>query len=165
MTKTTPTNTADDTINVTINVTNVDEDGTVTLSNEQPEEEQPITATLDDPDGGETSITWQWSTSSSRSGSWTNATGTGATSATYTPVTADVNKYLRATASYTDDEGSGKTAHGISTNQVDAQPPDPMPPAFSQTTLSRSVAENATPGTKRGPTCKGHGPRKESPDL
>ena len=146
-----PNNTADDTINVTINVTNVDEDGTVTLSNEQPEEEQPITATLADPDGGETSITWQWSTSSSRRGSWTNATGTGATSATYTPVTADVNKYLRATASYTDDEGSGKTAHGISTNQVDAQPPDPHAAGLlTRPRLSRSVAENATAGHKRG---------------
>ena len=142
--------TADDTINITINVTNVDETGTVSLSTEQPEEEQRITATLEDVDGSVTGKTWQWSTSSSRSGSWTNATGTGATSATYTPVTADVNKYLRATASYTDGEDSGKTAHGIAANRVDAKPPDPMPPVFSLDSTSRSVAENATPGTNVG---------------
>ena len=148
-----PNVTADDTINITINVINVDEDGTVTLSNEQPEEEQPITATLEDVDGGIIGLTWQWSTSSSKSGSWSNATGTvtstGMTS-TYTPVNADVNKYLRAAASYTDAQGSGKTAHGISTNKVGAKPPDPMPPNFSLTTTDRSVAENATPGTNVG---------------
>ena len=41
---------ADDTITVTIPVTNVDEAGTVTLSSTQPVEEIRLTATLDDPD-------------------------------------------------------------------------------------------------------------------
>ena len=35
---------------VTIEVTNVDEPGTVTLSTLQPQVQRPITATLDDPD-------------------------------------------------------------------------------------------------------------------
>ena len=146
-----PNVTADDTIDITINVTNLDETGTVTLSNEQPEEEQSITATLEDVDGGVTGKTWQWATASSRtSSSWTNATGTGSTSATYTPVNADVNKYLRATASYTDGQGSGKTAHEIAANRVDAKPPDPMPPVFSLASTDRSVAENAAIKTNVG---------------
>ena len=148
-----PNVTADDTIDITINVTNLDETGTVTLSNEQPEEEQSITATLEDVDGGVTGLTWQWATSSLRSGSWTNATGTvtstGMTS-TYTLVTADVNKYLRATASYTDAQGGSKTAHEIAANRVDAKPPDPMPPVFSLASTDRSVAENAAIKTNVG---------------
>ena len=45
---------------VTIMVTNVDENGTVTLSAQQPQVGVPITASVDDPDGGVTDITWQW---------------------------------------------------------------------------------------------------------
>ena len=146
-----PNVTADDTIDITINVTNLDETGTVTLSNEQPEEEQSITATLEDVDGGVTGLNWQWATASSKtSSSWTSATGTGSTSATYTPVNADVNKYLRATASYTDAQGGTKTAHGISANKVQAKPPDPKPPVFSLASTDRSVAENAAIETNVG---------------
>ena len=39
-------------ITVTINVTNVDEPGTVTLSSPQPQEGTELTASLTDPDGG-----------------------------------------------------------------------------------------------------------------
>ena len=41
-------------------------------------------------------------------GSYANIAG--ATSAAYTPVAADDGNYLRATASYTDAEGAGKSA-------------------------------------------------------
>ena len=41
----------DDSIEVTITVTNVDEDGSVTLSPGQPQVDTPLTATLTDPDG------------------------------------------------------------------------------------------------------------------
>ena len=40
-----------DSRDVAVTVTNVEEDGTVTLSNLQPEDGVPITATLTDPDG------------------------------------------------------------------------------------------------------------------
>lgn len=159
-----PNVTADDTIDITINVNNVDEAGTISFLPSQPEEEQPIKATLADIDGSVTSLTWQWATSSSRSGSWTNATGTvsstGMTS-TYTPVTADVSKYLRVTASYTDGQGSNKITHGVPTNRVDAKPPDPQPPVFSQTSLTRQVAENATVGTNVGQPVKATDPERK----
>ena len=161
-----PNVTADDTIDITINVTNADENGTVTLSSEQPEEEQSITATLEDVDGGVTGLSWQWATaSSSTSSSWTNATGTTTSSgmtSTYTAVNADVNKYLRATASYTDAQGGNKTAHGISTNKVDAKPPDPQPPEFSQTSVTRQVAENATVGTNVGQPVRATDPERKA---
>ena len=98
-----------DTIEVTITVNNVDEDGTVTLSTTQPIEGTLLTATLDDPDDVSGSVTWSWRRSQSRTSLGTLISG--ATSATYTPVAADVGRFLRATASYTDGEGPGKSAH------------------------------------------------------
>ena len=50
------------TVDVTVTVTNVDEDGTVTLSASQPRIGVEIMANMPvDPDGGVTDVTWQWS--------------------------------------------------------------------------------------------------------
>ena len=89
-------------IAVTIMVTNMDEEGTVTLSTEDPRVGTAITATLTDPDGSVTGPTWQWARSSDGS-TWTDITE--ATDTAYAPVAADEGNYLRATASYTDGEG------------------------------------------------------------
>ena len=102
---------ATDTITVTINVNNLDEDGSISLTWTKPQVGAAITATLTDPDGPVSGITWQWGTSSSQNGTYTNLSDNGADSATYTPQSGDVHKYLRATASYSDPIGSGKTAH------------------------------------------------------
>ena len=49
------------TVDVTVEVTNVDEPGTVTLSASQPRVGIEIRAnTPVDPDGGVTDVTWQW---------------------------------------------------------------------------------------------------------
>ena len=103
---------------VTVMVTNVDEDGMVTLSETRPAVRTPLTATLTDPDGAVTGETWLWEKSDAMTGSpWTIIPG--ATSAnSYTPVEGDAGKYLRATASYTDGEGSGKSAMARSANSV-----------------------------------------------
>ena len=53
-------------------------------------------------------VTWKWAKSSSKTGAYTVIEA--ATEATYTPKPADINHYLRATATYTDPQGSGKTA-------------------------------------------------------
>ena len=45
---------------VAVTVTNMEEDGIVTLSNRQPAVGTPITATLSDADGGVTNLTWMW---------------------------------------------------------------------------------------------------------
>ena len=42
----------------------------------------------------------------------------GADTEYYRPVAADVGRYLRATASYDDDEGTGKSASAVSVNPV-----------------------------------------------
>ena len=140
---------ADDTITVTITVTNVDEAGTVTLSSTQPVEEIRLTATLDDPDDVSGSATWLWAGSPNGSSSWTTINGE--TSATYTPVAADVTRFLRATASYTDGAGSGKSAHVVSANRVQAAPAPPNePPQFPSNTAARDVDENTSPGEDIG---------------
>ena len=58
---------ADNTIDVTITVTNVVEAGTVILSSLQPQVDTALTATLVDPDGGASNITWTWQSSSNGS--------------------------------------------------------------------------------------------------
>ena len=45
---------------VTVTVDNVEEDGTVSLSQRRPQEGIPITASLSDPDGNITGTSWQW---------------------------------------------------------------------------------------------------------
>ena len=108
-----------DRLDVTVTITNVEEAGIVTLSSVQPRIGVPLTATLTDPDGTPTDVKWQWATSVTPSGAWVNIED--ATSATYTPSTkvpTDANKYLRATASYTDPQASGKEMSAISVNMV-----------------------------------------------
>ena len=67
---------------VTVEVTNVNEDGVVDLSWLQPEVGTPITASLSDPDGMVTDLTWEWSVSTVTSpdkeneNHWQDATGT-----------------------------------------------------------------------------------------
>ena len=110
-----------DTITVTINVNNVEEDGTVSLTWTRPQVGTEITASLTDPDGSISGTTWQWAKSSNRS-SWGDISGE--TSASYTPVANDVDKYLQVTASYTDSESSGttRTAQAVSARKVQADP-------------------------------------------
>ena len=77
---------------VTITVGNVEEAGTVRLSSLQPQVGFQLTATLDDLDDVVSgSATWLWAGSpNGSSSSWTLISG--ATSATYTPVAADVGR-------------------------------------------------------------------------
>ena len=105
-------------VDVTVTVTNVDEDGSVTLSASQPRIGVEIRANMPtDPDGGVTAVTWQWERADAAAfGETDNVTKIkDATRAGYTPVAADDGKYLRVTATYTDNEGSGKTAIGTPT--------------------------------------------------
>ncbi len=94
----------------------VDDDGSVTLSPSSPQVGERITAVLSDPDGRVTGVTWTWAFSSNGTTNW--RTIIGANSSTYTTVAADVRSYLRATASYTDAAGPGKSAEAVTTVAV-----------------------------------------------
>ena len=133
---------ASDDIDVTITVTNVDEAGTVSVSSERPEIGSAVAASLSDPDGSLSDISWQWAASSDGS-SWSDISG--ANSDSYTPVADDVGIYLRTTASYTDGHGPGKSAHAVM-EQETAQ----RDPSFEGEVTSLTVDENTPPGTLVG---------------
>ena len=116
---------------VTVSVGNVDEPGRVSLSRTSASVGTALTASLTDGDGGVSTIAWQWSRSLDGATRFTVIAG--ATSATYTPVQDDVGKYLRATASYPDDQGTGKSA-----STVTASPVTSLPDSDGRVTLSAS---------------------------
>ena len=97
---------------VTVEVTNVDEAGKVTLSARRPQSDTRFTAGVTDPDEGVIDIKWQWAKAGSKNGTYRDIED--ATSAMYTPEDADAGSYLRATVTYEDDEGEGKTAMMVS---------------------------------------------------
>ena len=110
---------------VTVEVTNVNEDGTVKLSALQPAPGVAFSATLTDIDNGATDLTsgakWQWARSRSKTSGWSDIDR--ATKSTYDPKDGDATYYLRALAKYTDAQSpSGakddKTASMISAYQV-----------------------------------------------
>ena len=92
-----------------VKVTVENETGTVSLSWTQIRVGVPATASLSDPDGSVSGLTWQWYDAA---GNEQNAED--ANSDTYTPVADDVGDTLTAVASYTDGHGSGKSEGGSS---------------------------------------------------
>ena len=138
------------TLDVTVTVANVDEPGVVTLSSPNPQLGVPLIATLNDPeDGAVVGVTWQWARSSDRS-TWTDIEE--ATSETYTPVAEDVGQYLRATAEYTDGEGSFSTAQAVSDALVatNIAPENTAPEFPAMETGERSVLEKTPEGGNVG---------------
>ena len=99
---------------VTVMVTNVDDPGTVTLWVGTDPLTGPavvgeaLTGLVVDSDGSVTDQSWQWMKADSAAGPFADITG--ATSASYTPVEADASMFIKVMATYTDAEGSGKTA-------------------------------------------------------
>ena len=133
---------------VTVNIQNVEEPGTITLSTVQPQEGTLLTATLED-DDGPTGTTWQWYRTSSRGS--TGAVITNANSRFYTPVADDVGSYLRAVASYDDGHGDDKSATAVSANRVQEAPLTPEPPVFpADGDYDRSIRENLPAGRNVG---------------
>ena len=93
---------------VTVMVTNVDEAGKVTLSARRPQSATAFTAMVADPDEGVSDHKWQWAKAGSMNGSYSNIENANAD--TYPPVDGDIGSYLRATVTYEDNEGAGKSA-------------------------------------------------------
>ena len=132
---------------VTITIANVEEPGAVTFDSLQPQVSTVLTAEIEDPDGV-SGATWQWQVFTGGISLWTTISG--ATSASYTPVEADETKFLRATATYTDGEGSGKSAQGVTASAVQAAPMQNTAPEFADETTTRTVPENSPVGTNVG---------------
>ena len=146
----TATGTGKTTHAVEITVIDLDEPGKVTLTKPQPQVSRGLAASYSDPDGGQDDIKWQWSRGPNVDGPWTDIDK--ATSATRNPVADDVGSYLRATVTYTDKFGKGKTASAVSENAVEARTVANAAPSFAahdtddDTTgvqAERTVNENA----------------------
>ena len=106
---------------VTVTVTDADDEGTVTLSSLAPSVDTVLRADLDDEDTvTQNTVMWQWSRSRTMDGTYDNIDM--ATSMTYTPVD-DEDYFVRATASYNDGDGDGKMAMGTTTSMVTAADP------------------------------------------
>ena len=140
---------------VTVEVTDVDEDGTVTLSTLQPQVDEEIMATLADPDNvTANTVAWQWYRGNSPI---TDATlGADTLTSSYTPAVGDVGNVLRARAMYDDGEDDDKTAEGNSYRSVRSAPQTNIEPVFPtpsgqmDTNQTREVAENTPSGTNLG---------------
>ncbi|MCY4575562.1 MAG: cadherin domain-containing protein [Chloroflexi bacterium] len=150
-----------DEVAVRVTVTNVAETGTITYSSLQPKAGIPLTATLNDPDGGITGLMWQWTNG-------TDGAIKDATSATYTPVAGDIGDTLTVTATYRDGSLAASAAaielESAATPAVVADT-DNKAPRFPdqdaategrQTDHERSVPENYATGDSYGDPAVSH---------
>ena len=145
---------------VTVNVTNVDEPGTVKLTTLRPMAGVTLTASVTDPDGSETGHKWQWAKSPNGTRGWADIDK--ATASMYTPADGDAGHYLRATVTYKDRESvrDTKTAEAVSANTVQAArsqndapefpDQDPDTPLDQSDEATREVAENTAAGEAIG---------------
>ena len=141
-----------------VSVLDVEEGGVVTLSTDEPETEMPLTATLEDGDGGVTGEIWQWARSENGRTGWTNISG--ATSSSYTPTVADEDFFLRATVTYTDRRSAGRSAEAVTDDPV---PSVNRRPRFPSTeTGQRTVPENSRAGANIGAPVAADDPENET---
>ena len=139
---------------VAVRVTDVDEAGTASIDRRQPQVSRPLSASLSDEDEGVTDERWQWARSEDGT-TWTDIEG--ATSPRRNPAGADEGMYLRATVTYSDKFGAGKTASAVSANPVEAKTLSNAAPSFAEQDrdddtpyidITRSVAENTAVGRR-----------------
>ena len=150
------------TLDMTIALTDVEEEGVVTISarRSSADAQTQFRADLTDDDGDITATIWRWSRSANGRSSWTGVAGE--TSSSYTVGADDLNQYLRATAFYEDRRGSDKTAEAVLSTRVGADDP-PVTIEFDSTTYS--VAEGGVGDRDRdaepGPQAPAHHPDHE----
>ena len=150
-------------VEVTVRVMGKEEDGTVTLSNLQPQVGVDLAAMLEDPDGGDRTPDWQWQIETEPgSGNFVDIYDDPADATeTYEPEEEDEGKKLRAIAQYDDAHGSDY-ARVVQESEfpVRAEPSSNEDPMFREDedgtagdprTASRRIEENTPPGMKVGP--------------
>ena len=138
---------------VAVRVTDVDEPGTASIDRRQPQVSRPLSASLLDEDQGVSAQQWQWARSEDRT-TWTDIEG--AASPRRSPAEADEGMYLRATVTYSDKFGPGKTASAVSAMRVEAKTLSNAAPRFVDwrgdevTTVTLRVSENTAVGRPIG---------------
>ena len=131
---------------ITINVRNVDEPGTLTISPDPARVRERVTLTVTDPDDGVRGTNWAWWPVSSASRT-TGDDARNSVSAEFYPNRTYANKKISARVTYTDNHGSGKDAEKTTTHAV--RPNVPLaPPNFTasrgdgQVSLSWGAADD-----------------------
>ena len=87
------------------------------LDQYQPQVGRSLVASVMDPDSDETNQEWQWARGESAEGPFTDIED--ATDPSRAPTADDSGTYLRASVTYTDSFGSGKTASVVSDRAVE----------------------------------------------
>ena len=106
------------TLDVSVTVGDENEAGTLSLDSPRPRFGEALTASVTDPDGDVSAITWKWERSAGRN-AWVVIDG--ASAASYTPTAADTGAYLRVNVTYTDRHDVGQTAQRVAPNVVAAR--------------------------------------------
>ena len=129
------------TLKLLVEITDVEEDGSLTLGQPQPQVGIQVSekdGAVSDGDGEVSATKWQWSKSmdvEAEDDDWMEIEG--AKSSSYTPAQADAGYYLRLTATYSDRRGEGKTAMVESENTVDGKRTANAAPAFAKEDVDR----------------------------
>ena len=124
---------------VTVNVTDVDEPGMVTLSAQQAQINVELTAALADDDATGDQIDdakWKWEHSSTENGPWTEILTT--TNMGYTPLGVE-DKYLRITATYTDRHALTSPRWQCRPTRFGRRPPITQPLCSLMRTMKRMI--------------------------
>ena len=152
---------SDATVPMSITVINVDEPGTVTLSQATPGVGSALRPTLDDPDGWVVLFRVQWSRADTADGPFTLLNFRYISSlrkASYTPETADEGKFLKVTLFYIDRQCRVVNSYNNQCRRMAAKTADNAvatagtnnAPVFSSSNVSRSIAENTAAGQNVG---------------
>ena len=116
-------------LDVTVNIKNLNEPGSVSFDKPQPQAGRGLVATAKDPDSAPDDQEWQWAKSMDGETGWMDIAG--ATSASRDPAASDAGYYLRATVTYTDMFGEGQTASAVTENAVEERTTANAAPSFS----------------------------------
>ena len=138
---------------ITVQVLNVDEPGTVALSTDEPSAGETITAVLSDPDGETANVRWSWARSDGDD--WNDIAG--ASRASYTTTTDNIGHHIAATARYDDTAATGHQATYATTSPVRNDPP-----AFPAEPATRQVNENSAAVTAVGDPVTADDPNQDS---
>ena len=123
-----------------VKVTVENENETVSLSRTQIRVGFPVTASLSDPDGSVSDLTWQWYDAAVNE---QNAIGD-ANSDTYTPVADNVGDTLTTVASYTEGHGSGKSEERAASSVVAVDTQNRAPAFVDQDAETDGVQNEST---------------------
>ena len=155
-------------LDLTITVTNLDEEGGVSISSLQPQVGTELTATVFDRDGVAGVGSWQWARSDSMNGTF-EPIPERSSDRTYRPTIDDLGKYLRVTARYRDNvsgadirEKATVSANSVRKDNVTSNDPPKFPDqrtlgvsplgdeTYARVATERFIHERSTAGTRVG---------------